>query len=277
MSFSYLPLYTGDYLRDTRHLSMCEHGAYLLALTHCWDSKGPMPLDERKQFAIVCARSTDEMEAWRRVRNEFFVLMEDGWYQPRMAREIERCEAISAARSGAGRVGANARMQAMRERQANAKQMPSNCLASAEQVTLSPSPSPVVNTEAPTVLVALATPTQPAAPAVGGSKALPPCPVQRIVDAYHEHLPTLPRVEVLSEPRKRAVSARWREVCAEYRTDGDPAKAALDWFAWMFRERVASSAFLTGRKKDWRANFDWLMKPANFVKVVEGYYAKETR
>jgi uncharacterized protein YdaU (DUF1376 family) len=137
-----MPLYTGDYLRDTRHLSMSEHGAYNLALMFCWDSKGPMPIDERKQFAIVCARSTDEMEAWRRVRDEFFVRMEDGWYQGRLMREIERCESISGARSTAGRAGANARMQRLRERQANAKQMPSNCSATVEQVTLSPSPYP---------------------------------------------------------------------------------------------------------------------------------------
>jgi hypothetical protein len=30
MSFAYLPLYTGDYIRDTRHLTPLRHGIYLL-------------------------------------------------------------------------------------------------------------------------------------------------------------------------------------------------------------------------------------------------------
>ena len=99
MSFAYLPMFTGDYHRDTRHLSMAEHGAYFLALTHCWDQKGPMPLDERRQCAIVNARSTDEVEAWRRVRDEYFVCMDDGWYQPRMQREKSLPDAAHAIRS----------------------------------------------------------------------------------------------------------------------------------------------------------------------------------
>ena len=273
MSFSYLPLYTGDYLRDTRHLSMCEHGAYLLALTHCWDSKGPMPLDERKQFAIVCARSTDEMEAWRRVRNEFFVLMEDGWYQPRMAREIERCEAISAARSGAGRVGANARMQALRERQANAKQMPSNCLASAEHVTLSPSPSPVVNTSNADALLVLdgAEHRQTASQL--------DCPHGEILALWAEVLPSLPQHDpaLWRGARSDHLRARWRETAASrgWKTRDE----GLAYFRRLF-SYVGASAFLTGRvssrdRRPFVCELEWLVKPTNWAKVHEGKYHME--
>lgn len=132
VSFAYLPLYTGDYIRDTQHLSCSEHGIYLKMLIHCWDQKGPVPLDERRLMGIVNARSTDEIEAMRRVLVEYFIRMEDGWYNHRMQREIERCENISSSRSDAGKKGY----------QAKAKQMPSKCLTLAEQVPLSPSPSP---------------------------------------------------------------------------------------------------------------------------------------
>ena len=37
------------------------------------------------------------------------------------------------------------------------------------------------------------------------------CPYGKIVELYHEHCPELPRVKVLSEKRKRALKARWRE------------------------------------------------------------------
>jgi len=132
MSFAYLPLYTGDYIRDTQHLSCSEHGIYLKMLIHCWDQKGPVPLDERRLMGIVNARSTDEIEAMRRVLHEYFVRMDDGWYNRRMQREIERCENISSSRSDAGKKGY----------QAKAKQMPGKCLTLDKQVHLSPSPSP---------------------------------------------------------------------------------------------------------------------------------------
>lgn len=132
MSFAYMPLFTGDYLRDTQHLSMSEHGAYLKLLMHCWDQKGPVPLDERKLMGICNARSTDEIEAMRRVIGEFFVRMDDGHYNRRMQSEIERSEALSRVRSNAGRMGYEAK----------AKQLPSKSLASARHKPLSPSPSP---------------------------------------------------------------------------------------------------------------------------------------
>lgn len=131
MSFAYLPLYTGDYLRDTQHLSCCEHGIYLKLLMHCWDQKGPAPIDERKLCGIVNARSSDEIEAMRSVLAEFFTRMEDGHYNHRMQSEIERSEAISGARSEAGKKGF----------QAKAKHLLSKSQARAKQVPLSPSPS----------------------------------------------------------------------------------------------------------------------------------------
>lgn len=101
MSFQYFPLYTGDYLRDTRHLSPCEHGIYLLLLMHCWDQKGPAPLDERKMLGICNARSSDEIAALRRVIEEFFVRMDDGYYNKRMSAEVRKAEVITAQKRSA--------------------------------------------------------------------------------------------------------------------------------------------------------------------------------
>lgn len=121
MSFAYLPLFTGDYLRDTRHLTPLRHGVYLLLLMHCWDTKGPAPLDEQELCGIVNCRSADEIEALRYVLQRFFVQMADGHYSERLQREIERSEAISRVRSDAGRKGYEAK----------AKQLLSKSLASA--------------------------------------------------------------------------------------------------------------------------------------------------
>lgn len=143
MSFAYLPFYTGDYFRDTRGLSMAGHGCYLLLLTYCWDSKGPLPLDEERIAGICEARNQEERTTLSRILTTYFVRMEDGWYNARMQREIERCNSISAVRTEAGRRGANERMRKSRKgKVASARQEPSNSLASAKQVTLTSSPSP---------------------------------------------------------------------------------------------------------------------------------------
>jgi uncharacterized protein YdaU (DUF1376 family) len=132
MSFQYMPLYTGDYLRDTRFLTPLKHGIYLLSLIHCWDSKGPMPLDEQECAGICNCRSADEIEALRYILGRFFVAMPDGHYNMRIQKEIERSEAISGVRSIAGKLGYEAK----------AKQLLSKSKASATTISPSPSPSP---------------------------------------------------------------------------------------------------------------------------------------
>jgi hypothetical protein len=122
-----------------------------------------------------------------------------------------------------------------------------------------------------------------APPAVGGNKKppykVPDCPYQAIVDAYHEALPQCPRVEVLSDQRKRYIQARWKQVCVDDKLD---AKAGLEWFVDFF-QHVAASKFLTGRvgRKDggrpFFASLDWLMGPEKFARVYEGRYHDEAR
>jgi len=124
MSFAYLPWYTGDYLRDTRHLTPLKHGVYLLLLAYCWDARGPLPLDEQDCAGIANCRSADEVEALRYILERYFVKMDDGHYNRRIQKEIERACNISAIRSKAGILGY----------QAKAKQLLSKSQASASRL-----------------------------------------------------------------------------------------------------------------------------------------------
>lgn len=140
MSFAYMPFYTGDYYRDTRHLSMLQHGAYRQLLDHCWDQRGPLPLDLERCYRICGATSKEEQEAVRGVIAEFFVSMDDGHYNKRIQEELERSNAISGKRSDAAheRWRARASIKAIDAvRDASAMQMHSKSNASAP--SLSPS------------------------------------------------------------------------------------------------------------------------------------------
>jgi uncharacterized protein YdaU (DUF1376 family) len=111
MSFAFMAVYTGDYLRDTRHLTPMKHGVYLLLLMHSWDQKGPLPLDEQECAGIANCRSADEVEALRYILKKYWIRMDDGFYNKRLQREIERAGEISTKRAGAGRLSSAARMR----------------------------------------------------------------------------------------------------------------------------------------------------------------------
>ncbi len=82
-----------------------------------------------------------------------------------------------------------------------------------------------------------------------------------VIDLYHQYLPMLPAVKKITDSRISAVKNR----LVEY---------TMEEIETMFR-MASKSDFLTGRSKDWSANFDWLMKPSNFIKVLEGNYANK--
>jgi len=106
---------------------------------------------------------------------------------------------------------------------------------------------------------------------------LPKCNHQGVIDLYHKHLPTLRKVEVWNDARKGYLRQRWREVADELsKTKEIGAPDILGWFAEFF-DHIGTSRFLTGKvnSKDGRAfvaDLEWILKPSNFAKIVEGKY-----
>jgi hypothetical protein len=99
------------------------------------------------------------------------------------------------------------------------------------------------------------------------------CPYDDIVSIFHEVLPTLPRVKIMTSTRQKKIRSRWVDICGSDKLD---QQAGLEWFRWYF-SRVSQSDFLLGRiaTKDgraWKADLEWLMHPANLVKVLEHGY-----
>ena len=148
--------------------------------------------------------------------------------------------------------------------------------SSAPSPSPSPSPLPSPNVENLNTSVASA----PVGPQATTQQTA--CPADAIVALYHEILPDNPRCKVLSDARRAAIRARWKEAaklnCAPFgyssRADG--------LVAWRrFFEVCAESDFLTGRapglpgKPPFVADIDFLMSPSGFAKTLENKYHRE--
>jgi uncharacterized protein YdaU (DUF1376 family) len=90
---NYVELHLGDYAESTGHLTFIEDAAYMRLLRKCYASERPIPCGIAAAQRLVGARSDEERTAVETVLREFFELRDDGWYQARAEREIERFKA----------------------------------------------------------------------------------------------------------------------------------------------------------------------------------------
>lgn len=72
----------------------------------------------------------------------------------------------------------------------------------------------------------------------------------------------LPEVRALTGERSKHLAARLKDI-----------GSLGEWFASV--NAIKEQPFLTGRNdRNWRANFDWFVKPSNFSKVIENTYER---
>ncbi len=86
-----MPLYIGDYLADTMHLSTEQHGAYLLLLFHLW-RRSALP-DDDTALAKVAGLSPTSWNSARPVLAAFFRIENGLWQHGRVERERARVAA----------------------------------------------------------------------------------------------------------------------------------------------------------------------------------------
>jgi len=85
---NYYERHIGDYLKDTAHLSLLEHGIYgrLLDLYYTRET----PIADEGICRLIGARTPDEAHALGEVLREFFTLSDGTWHHSRCDKEIER-------------------------------------------------------------------------------------------------------------------------------------------------------------------------------------------
>ena len=97
-------------------------------------------------------------------------------------------------------------------------------------------------------------------------------PHQKIVDLYHEHCPTLPRVKVINSKRQAALRARWKTFSVEVKGKERPFND-LDTWERYFKFITNNCPFLLGNNdRNWVANFDFCIKETSMVGVFENKY-----
>ena len=82
----YYQHHIGDYRRDTGHLTLLEHGIYRQLLDLYYITEKPF---DASAMRLICVRTTDEEEAYKRVLNDFFVLKNGKYHHKRCQIEIE--------------------------------------------------------------------------------------------------------------------------------------------------------------------------------------------
>lgn len=104
MKRPWMPLYIGDYLRDTTHLGALESGAYLHLIMDYWQN-GKLPDDEKMLARIT--KMTDR--EWKKSRATLQAFFHDGWRHKRIDDEIAETIRIGESNSGKARDAANKR------------------------------------------------------------------------------------------------------------------------------------------------------------------------
>jgi uncharacterized protein YdaU (DUF1376 family) len=216
----------GNYRRETTHLSLLEHGIYRSLLDTYYLGEGPLCGDDAKLMRTHNIRTTDEEKAFKNVISDFFIL-QDGEYwhedcQDRIAKYQNKSE--KARQSARARWDGNA----------NAMRTHSECNANQE---------PTTNNQTKDT-----------------SAAADRCPYDKIIEIYHQELPSLPKAQTMTNKRRSSIRARWTE---------NKKHQSLEFWQWFF-SKVRANPWWMGEAGDWKIpNFDWLMNPTNFVKVIE--------
>lgn len=95
------------------------------------------------------------------------------------------------------------------------------------------------------------------------------CPVNKIIDIYNSIANHLPNSLVQTDLIRKNISSRWKE--------NKPAQS-LEFWRDLFVQ-CESNLFLSGRSSPradsqapFRASLDWIVKPNNFMKIINGNY-----
>ena len=112
------------------------------------------------------------------------------------------------------------------------------------------------------------------------SPGFPPCPYAELLALWKTHLPHLTQPRIWEGNRKVAMRNRWRQAGypSAYSPDGYSTEAGgLKWWDSFFRYIAQDTSLAHGFEtngRSWMPDLEWVCKPANFQKIIDGKYNK---
>jgi uncharacterized protein YdaU (DUF1376 family) len=266
---AFMPLWIGAYLADTMKFTTLQHGAYMLLLMAYWRDRAPLKDDDEELRGIAKADRSE----WKKLRLVLagkFRVADGVWWHKRVEQEL--AEAIRRKTAAVGKAQAAAQARWGKDVKHTTSNAPSNA----------PSIPQALHKECPTSTpekeLSKPTASHPPAKADGQKAPTVPCPYDAIVAAYHDELPTLPRVRLMQPKRQAALRKFWGWVLSSRKSDGtkraEDADGALAWIAAYFG-RAAENDFLMGRSTrsaehaGWQCDIDFLLSDKGMKAVIE--------
>lgn len=258
----WMPLYIGDYLSDTMHLTTEQHGAYLLLIMAYWKNGGPLPGGDA-QLAAISRMSIDAWSIAKEVLVNFFEVSSDGkWVNKRADREManagqKREQAVRKAANAAAARWARISVDAPSIPQELPEHMLDEC----------PSPSPSQSEDKDQKHLSLE--------ATGEVRKEEKIPFDKILGLYQGICGNVFKgAAKITGIRKKQITACWGmkvEGKAVFRSGAFWS----DYFEWCLR-----NAHWRGDKGDWKASLEFVTRKDIVERVLdemilEGVFADE--
>lgn len=234
-----IPLFGDAYLADTHHLTLEEHGAYLKLLMIAWRMDGCALPDDDMRLAKMLGVTKAKWAKLKPVILGFWTLADGRWSQARLTKE----RAFVDKKREANRAAAESRWNA----QVTEKQHVEECERISER-NAPPPPPPQVEEE-----------RVEAAPQLRAARQ----PISEGFQAWNEAAVAVGWATVVKQTADRQNNLR-RMLRAE---------GLEGWIAGINRARA--SPYLAGRDPPAWFDFDFIVKPGNFAKLIEGKYDRD--
>jgi uncharacterized protein YdaU (DUF1376 family) len=242
MSLPYFPMYPTDFEAKTSHLTLAEDGAYNRLLRLMWMTPGcTLPADHAWLMRRLRVDEDTFFTVVKVVLDEFFTVKNGRLSNAKLSRIFAETSVAHQKRVSAGSKGGKAKsLKTLAAASSNATAMPKQ-----------PEPEPELDIRKKEDTNVSLCNTPPAIDEIA-----------QAVSAYNGTAERTgwPKIQTLSPARRKSLRARLSD-----------AGGVTGWEVAL--SKAEASSFLTGRTdRPFTATFDFIVKPANFTKIMEGNY-----
>jgi uncharacterized protein YdaU (DUF1376 family) len=246
--------------RRVQKMNYIERGLYRHLLDECW-VEGGFPTNFREICDILDCPAQVLHDAWAKLAECFY--LDGDFYRNEEMEELRTAkDKERVIKSASGKIGGKRKSHINSGLQADAKQVLSSCHIEEKSIEENSreenSREKSYDSQNSTEFVVLA------------------CPYEKIKNLWHEKLPTLNKVQVMTDKREKTLKNFWRKVFVEAKLITE--EEGLKWFADFF-VHISESKFLMGRtttqgRAPFNCTFDYVIDPDNSVRIIEGNYHK---